>query len=286
MNGYLAAHPQIFMCPRKESHHFCADWSPSYLADQQEYLALFAAAGPEKRLGESSVWYLYAPDAPRAIREFSPAAQIIIMLRNPLEMIHALHAHRVFIASEDLEDFAAALAAEPARRRGELLPAWPYPVNGLCYRDLARYTERVKRYFETFGRDNVRVIIYDDFRQDTARAYRETCAWLGVDETFTPNFRVVNAAKRIRSRSLREWLDNPPATLRKIGGPLLPRSWRHGIFRQLRRLNTQHAPRQPLDENLRRQLQSEFLPDVERLSQLLGRDLTPWCVSENLKSQI
>lgn len=277
MNDYLAAHPQIFMCPRKESHHFCADWSPSYLAGRQEYLALFAGAATETRLGESSVWYLYAPDAPRAIREFCPAAQIIIMLRNPLEMLHALHAHRVFINSEDLEEFSEALRAEPARRQGQRLPAWPYPVNGLFYRDLARYTERVERYFETFGRDNVRVIIYDDFRRDTARAYCETCAWLGVDGTFAPDFRIVNAAKRIRSRNLRDWLDNPPAPLRKIGGPLLPRSWRHGIFRQLRRLNTQHAPRLPLNEDLRRQLELEFLPDVERLSQLLGRDLTHWC---------
>lgn len=277
LHDYLAAHPQIFMCPRKESHHFCAAWSPSYLAGRDEYLALFAGAERERRVGEASVWYLYAPDAPAAIREFCPAAQVIIMLRNPLEMIHALHAHRLFIASEDIKDFAAALAAEPRRKQKQSLPEWPYPIPGLFYRDVARYTARVERYFETFGRDNVRVIIYDDFRAKTAGVYRDTCAWLNVDESFTPDFRVVNAAKRIRSYKLRSLIDNPPATLRRLGGPLVPRLVRHGILHKLRRLNTQHTPRQPIEPDLRRTLQREFRPDVERLSELLGRDLTHWC---------
>ena len=277
MNDYLAAHPQIFICPRKESHHFCATWSPGYLAGRKDYLALFEDATNQRRIGESSVWYLYAPDAPAALKEFCAAAQIIIMLRNPVEMIHALHAHRLYIASEDIKDFGEALAAEPARKLKQRLPAWPYPIPGLFYRDVARYSERVERYFATFGRDNVRVIIYDDFRQETARVYSETCAWLNVEESFHPDFRVVNAAKRVRSYKLRAWLDNPPAPLRKLGGPLLPRSLRHGFLGQLRRLNTQHTPRQPIEPELRLALQCEFLPDVEKLSGLLGRDLTHWC---------
>lgn len=277
LNDYLAAHPEVFMCPRKESHHFCADWSPHYLSGRAEYLALFAAARDEKRLGESSVWHFYAPRAAAAIRQFCPAAQIIVMLRNPLEMIHALHAHRLFIASEDLADFSDALAAEPARRRGEQLPAWPHPIPGLFYRELTDYAPHLARFFDTFGRERVRVIIYDDFRADTARAYRETCAWLGVDDGFAPEFRVVNAAKRVRSRTLRAWLDDPPALLRRLGHPFLTQPARHNFLRRLRRLNTRHVPRPPLDESLRRALQDEFRPAVERLSALLNRDLTHWC---------
>ena len=276
LNDYLAAHPDIFMCPRKEAHHFCADWSPSYLADRQAYLNLFAAARQEKRLGEASVWHLYAPHAAAAIRDFCPQAQIIIMLRNPLEVIYALHAHRLYIASEDIADFADALDAEEFRKQGARLPLWPYPIAGLFYRDVARYADRVNHYFETFGRENVRVIIYDDFRADTARVFRETCDWLGVATDGQPDFRVVNASKRNRSRLLRYWLDNPPAPLRRLVSPFLSKEARHNVLHSLRRLNTQHAPRPPLPDELRRALQREFRPDVERLGELLGRDLTHW----------
>ena len=275
LNAYLAAHPQVFMCPRKESHHFCADWSPSYVAQRTEYLALFRDAAHEKRVGEASVWYLYAPQAAAAIREFCPNANIIIMLRNPLEMLHALHAHRLYIASEDIEDFAAALDAETERQQGKRLPRWPHPIPGLFYRQLADYAEPVRRYFDTFGRERVQVVIYDDFRADTPAVYREVCAWLGVDADFTPEFRIINASKRVRSRTLLHWLDYPPAWLQRFGKPLMSQPLRHELLRRLRRLNTQHAPRPPIAEDLRSTLQREFAPAVAQLSTLLGRDL-PW----------
>lgn len=276
LNDYLAAHPEIFICPRKEAHHFCADWSPSYLADRTAYLELFASAQSEKRIGEASVWYLYAPHAPHAIHTFNPQAQIIIMLRQPIDMIYSLHGHRLYIGSEDCQDFATALALEPARRNAARLPRWPYPTEGLFYRDVMRYTHRVERYFATFGPDRVRVILYDDFRADPARVYRETCAWLGVAADWQPSLEIVNAAKRVRSYRLRNLLDTPPDWLRRIGGPLSPRVWRHALLRQIRRWNTEHIPRPPLDATLRRTLQAEIKPEIERLSRLLRRDLSHW----------
>lgn len=45
------------------------------------------------------------------------------------------------------------------------------------------------------------------------------------------------------------------------------------------------APALPMNQELRRQLQREFLPGVERLSQLLGRDLTYWCCERELSAE-
>ena len=45
---------------------------------------------------------------------------------------------------------------------------------------------------------------------------------------------------------------------------------------RLRKLNTAPATRQTIDTELRRRLDEEFAPEVERLSALLGRDLTGW----------
>ena len=64
MNNYLRQHPQIFMSPRKEAHHFGADlYAPHWARDEAAYLALFAGAGDEKRIGEASVWYLLSQHA-------------------------------------------------------------------------------------------------------------------------------------------------------------------------------------------------------------------------------
>ncbi|MGH7869325.1 MAG: hypothetical protein ACREP9_17230, partial [Candidatus Dormibacteraceae bacterium] len=40
-------------------------------------------------------------------------------------------------------------------------------------------------------------------------------------------------------------------------------------------------PRPLMDTELRRRLQKEFEPKVERLSKLLGRDLSGWCKESN-----
>ena len=49
------------------------------------------------------------------------------------------------------------------------------------------------------------------------------------------------------------------------------------------RLNTKTEQRPPMNPALRRRLQAEFRPEVERLSDLLQRDLTYWCEPPNEK---
>jgi hypothetical protein len=99
---------------------------------------------------------------------------------------------------------------EEERKRGGHLPARPYPVQTLCYREMATYTPQVQRYLDVFGWQQVQVILFDDFTNDTARVYRETCAFLGVSLDFQPEFPIINASKRVRSRTIRNVLSSPP----------------------------------------------------------------------------
>ena len=59
MDSYLAEHPQVFMCPRKETHHFARDLRRHFRTTytDEEYLQLFANADevPVLRVGEASV---------------------------------------------------------------------------------------------------------------------------------------------------------------------------------------------------------------------------------------
>jgi len=277
MYNFLAQHSEIYMPARKEIHYFGTDlYSPHHSRDQKKYLDLFAGASNEKRVGEASVWYLYSKLASREIKEFSPQAGIIMMLRNPVDMIYALHSHRLYINSEDIEDFGAALNAEADRKQGLRLPANPYPVAGLFYRDVGQYAAQVKRYLDDFGRQQVKIIIYDDFKADPTRACQEVFSFLGVLPTFPVKISVINASKKTRSRMLASLLDPPPPIVSKLGRALTSAERRQKLFRTFRELNTEHGPRRPLSASLRRQLQEEFRPDVECLSELLDRDLSHW----------
>ncbi len=273
---YLNQHPDIFMSAEKEPAYFCPDLNP-LRRSEEEYLQLFADAGSQKRIGEASTSYLYSKQAAAEIKNFCPDARIIIMLRNPVDVLPARHAQMYYHCIEDIEDFGQALAAEQDRKEGRR-PARPeHAIQHLFYRETAKYTDQINRYLDLFPAERVKVIIFDDFKSETARVYREVCQFLDVDPTFEPAFRVVNENRRIRSRVLQELLEVPGPILRKIGRPLTPRKLRHKVMKELRQLNSTSAPRTPMDRDFRRALQAEFRPEVMRLSKLLNRDLSHWC---------
>ncbi len=279
MNDYLQAHPEIFIPAKKEIHFFGADllFLKGKRVTEQEYMVYFAPAGNEKRLGEASVWYLYSQQAAAEIKAFSPAARIIIMLRNPVDMMYSLHSQRLYNDNENLVNFEEALAAEADRRQGKRLYQNASDVMGSLYRAAATYTPQVQRYCEVFGREQVHIIIFDDFARATPEVYRQTCEFLAVDSRFQPDFRVINANKGVHSAALRSFLRYPPKSIRWLLPLLGLRPARQGFKGWLRRFNARYESRPPMDPGLRRRLQAEFAPEVERLSALVGRDLMHWC---------
>jgi hypothetical protein len=276
MQDYLGQHPEIFMPEMKEAHFFGSDLdAPVYLRDVKKYMALFAKVRNEKRVGEASVYYLYSKNAAREIKAFSPSANIIIMLRNPVEMIYSLHSQRLYNGNEDIEDFEAALDAEEDRKKGLRLPKDRHLLAGLFYREVGKYTDQVQRYIDVFGREKIKVIIFDEFKRNTAQVYSETCQFLDVDPKFNPVIRVINGNKGVRSVTYRNLIFRP-SILRTVARRVIPDVPRRKLIRTLERVNLKYEPRPPMNPVLKQRLKEEFLPEVEKLSKLLDRDLTYW----------
>lgn len=280
MNDYLEKHPEIFIPEIKEVHFFGRDlhFSKGALRDEAAYLALFQGA-TEPRRGEASVWYLYSRSAAQEIHAFNPSAKIVVMLRNPVDMLYSQHSQFLYNGNEDIADFREALAAEPERKAGQRVPKSAHLAQGLLYSETVRYAEQLARYFDLFGRDNVHVILYDDFRADLPETYRRTLRFLGVREDFLPEFAVVNPNKRARSAVLRDFVQAPPEGIKRLSRLLFPRSVRQRVMKGLDRANIRYEARAPLDPALRAELEHRFAPEVEKLAQLLDREL-PWGETE------
>ena len=278
MYDYLKQHPEVFMPEAKEPHFFGSDlFSPLYIRDEKEYLSLFSRARNEKRVGEASTWYLYSKRAAMEIKQFNSSASIIIMLRNPVDMIYSMHSQLLYYGHEDIVDFEAALEAEDDRKQGLRLPDSSFLVESLYYREAIKYTEQVQRYLDVFGWDKVLIIIFDDFKNDTTQVYQEACEFLGVDPQFEPEIRPINPNKIARNKTFRNFLTNPSPVTRVLARILMPLAMRRTFAGTLMRLNTEYKPRPAMPLQLRHRLQAEFAPEVEQLSKLLGRDLTHWC---------
>lgn len=272
--AYLEQHPDVFMPYHKEPVFFGSDLRkrPRSL-DEDAYLELFRAGAGRRRRGEATVWYLYSEAAPQEILTFDPDARIIIMLRNPVDMMHSLHSLMLFTGNEDIADFEGALAAESDRRAGRRMPHDTRRPEGLLYRWCADYAPHVRRWLTTFGRDQVRIIVFDDFSAQPATVYRETLEFLGVDAEFQPDFAVVNRNKGVRSRRLQRLMTSPRfyAATR-----WLPGSAFHALRQGLKRVNTRHESRRPIEPALRARLTAEMSPRVAELAEVIDRDLSSW----------
>lgn len=286
---HLARHPDIFM-PKKEMHFFGSDlkFGPNfYRRDLNTYLAEFNRWNGHARVGEASVWYLFSERAAAEIKEFSPEASIIILLREPVSMLYSLYYQFLCDGNEYLPTFEEALAAESDRREGRRAGRLTYLLQALDYRATVKFSDQVRRYFELFGRERVHVIIYDDLAADTADAYEETLDFLGVSsELVELPAGEATGSMTVASPVLRSLLNDPLvrgaaiALRRWLPRPVFSAIQTTGL--QLCSFNSRPLRRPPISPETRLALQREFAPEVERLSALLRRDLTHWSKPESI----
>ena len=163
MSNYLNQHPDIHMGP-KEMHFFGADLKVDETKNQtkEKYLSRLNKEkySETQYLGEASVWYLYSQTAASEIKIFSPEAKILIMLRNPVEMLYSLY-YQFLHEGKSLPSFQDAIEQESElRQKAEPLFGQGKRWREVMHTDLAKFHEQVERYFNLFGQENVKVIIY------------------------------------------------------------------------------------------------------------------------------
>jgi hypothetical protein len=270
--NYLHPHPEVFLSRLKEPQFFAGDRIVKrgmvYPDEMDRYLALFAEAGDAKVVGEASTSYLESPEAPDRIREFAPGARIIAMLRNPVDMVYSLHAMRVSQGVEPRTDFAEAMAEERERPGFGTVG----DQSSVRYRDRARYSRMLPAWFGAFGRERVHVIITEELAAEPMSTFARTLQFLDVDHSYEPDsFRHYNTSLKPRSVTLSRVLGRLPhkqvatSPLDRLTVPLV---------QLLRRSNRRRTERPPMDPELRAQLELEFAPDVARLEEQLGRQLS------------
>ena len=275
MNDYLNQHPDIFMAT-KELHYFGTDLKIKHRISEAEYLEHFSSAS-EKIIGEASVWYLFSKTAAEEIKKFSPKARILIMLRNPVDVIHSLHSQHLYDGNEDVFDFEKALNLDEERRKGMKLPNSVGFSVLPTYIDTVLFYEQVKRYLDVFGRENVGIVFYDDFIANTKEIVTGVFQFLDVPDRIEIEYGIINPNKQIKLFYLHRLLKNPPLKLKKIIRIIFPsKKVRHAIMAKLFKSNIRIKKRDKINQKLNARLKNLLKNDIYLLSKLVNRDLSKW----------
>src|SRR5271170_7433051 len=134
MADYLAAHPDVFMA-KKEMHVFGRDLhfgAHFYRRDLAAYEQEFSQRATQRVAGEASVWYLLSTQAASELKAFNPDARIVIMLREPVEVLYSLYYQFLCDGNEHLPTFEEALVAEDDRAAGRRIARSTYFAQGLA----------------------------------------------------------------------------------------------------------------------------------------------------------
>jgi hypothetical protein len=276
---YLRQHPQVFLPQRKELHYFAFPFLSRLIAGPgdssilatscrtlEEYRNYFTDARDEKAVGDISPSYFhYAEEVAPQIHSTLGEPKIIVMLRDPVQKAFSQYMHLIRDNRETLE-FPAALDAEEQRIGQGYSAMWRYAESSLFFR-------RTQRFIEEFGRERVRVVLFDDLARDPAHTVAGVFEFLGVDPAVPVQLdSTFNRSGAPRSRLLASAITRPnPVT--RLARRLLPLSITGKVRDLLQRANT--GEKHDLDAASRDRLRQFFAADTAELETLLQRAL-PW----------
>ena len=282
--SYLSQHPQVYFSANKEPNFFVFDgedlrtrpgpasseilFSLLYqwcITERAAYENLFAPSRAGQARGEASVRYLYYPEAAGRIASAVPDAKIVIILRHPVDR---LWSHYLMMKTQyhlEPEGIFRAVELESSRRTAGWDYDWHYVAAG-------QYAAQVRRFFDRFGTENVKVFLFEDLVAQPAAMMRDLFSFVGVD----PEFPVDLSGKGKVGYGLRiAWIDK----LLFYPHPFQPRLralLANRLGRRLENLaltrNRVGLPR--LAESDRRALRRHFADDITQLEKLLHRKLS------------
>lgn len=277
LSEYLRLHPHVFLSNPKEPEYFATDFAKRVISRKEDYLRLFQTANPAQHtaIGEASTIYLFSREAIPNILQFQPEAKFIAMLRSPVDLAVSFHAHLLAEGLETIPSFLEAWNAETERRAGKRLPTSVCDPKFFFYSEWGKLGTQLQRALEWIPKGRIKILLYDEFAQDTRTAYRDILAFLNLPDDGRAVFPVIRERRQPRNLRVqrmlgwlfRMWLR---ARVYVTGGRGL------GLGDLARRLTTRSVREKNIDEATRRLLMDYYGGEIRLLESLLGRDLNRW----------
>jgi hypothetical protein len=296
---FLRAHPNVCFAKPKEPHFFILnDFRET--GDQelrkrvrQDYLTRFFGdcTTDAQLIAEGSVSYLYAAERMEAILRVWPEAKFIISVRDPMQLLPSIHQRLLYQGDENVRDFDKAWRLTKERAAGRKIPRSCLDPRLLRYDEVARLGKHVEAFFKAVGRERCLVVVYDDLAQDSTRVFSQLLDFLNL-----PPFEYQGESRNRGRRGFRfGWLQRllkrPPVVTRSVlageqyrqrvtkkpskgAGPVVSMLMRGR--KRLIALNQTAPPPTRISPEVQREIRQALTADVDRLSQLIDRDLSHW----------
>lgn len=283
----LKTHPQVFLPYKKELHFFNDD--SNYAKGSDWYAgSFFSGAASAQASGDITPNYLYFGEKviPRIAATYGDAPpRMVVILRDPVARAYSRYWHHRRVDGREPLSFDEVLAAEAERLRADAAGDAARGRFPLAYFRGGLYGEQLERYFAAFPRERFHVMLFDDLKRDFDGTVRGLLAFLGVDATVAIEAVRANPASVTRAAGLDSWLRSRSLAGRFVKR-MLPDAALSGVRKVFRRLFLRPFTYPPMSPATEQALRARFLPDVQKLEALIGRDLSAWYPREAARDDI
>ena len=265
--AYLRQHPEVFMPGMKELNYF-APTHPFGIHDFSEYSQALTPDKSAQVVGEASPAYLSSPESPNLIHEaLGDRVKLIALLRNPADMMYSHWAHSVRDALESRQAETALLQS--------FNESWKPAEWYLQYAERAQYAKQLKRYYDLFPTENIKIYLYEDFFTPNFFLFNDLCSFLGVSSFAPDTEKKHNKGFLPKYRWLHRFINVHygrhclPLARRIV--PTEVRHWVRGRLDVWNGIGRNSVP--PMSRELRQELERQLDAGVRDLEKMLDRNL-------------
>ncbi len=213
---HLKQHPEVYLSPIKEPNFFSTDikiedfssayrkratfvdnryfntlplkeMQLSFIRNSQQYAQLFKNVTTEKIICEASTSYLYSSEAAKNIFDFNPTSKILIIIRNSIERTFSHYLMAVKYGFTSL-NFRQAIEKDLAANK----KGWGQSE---LFIELSLYYDQIKRYFDIFPKNQIKIILFDDLVKHQEKTIKEVYNFLSINDQFYTSLDKKNAAE-------------------------------------------------------------------------------------------
>jgi len=280
---YLKDHPEVFMSSVKETNFFALEGEsieqkndpdqmhhyPWSITDYEDYQDLFKGVNKEKAVGEVSPMYLYSEKAALSIKERLPEVRLIAILRQPVDRLYSRYLHLARENRTPTSEFADTLNKKSIWwKRNDLIQEGFYHTH-------------LNKYFQLFPKEQIKVVLYDDFRLNPQKVLKDIYEFIGVDSSYSPNLKTEFNVSGIVANKKIDSIIGQNSVVKKWIGTVAPQLFNYlsankNIKSWVNQLRNRNLKRPSLSFELKKQVNEIYKSEIDSLQSLINRDLSHW----------
>lgn len=288
---YLGEHPEVCGSATKETDFFRQEFTGDQQQDQHNYARYFSRCGKSARVVmEASPGYLgEAVDVVPRMHSLIPDAKLLFVLRNPVERLYSsynFHIGKLDIPEEiSIEEYVEkCFAFDSGEASAEALDMDEWYLKTLRF---GCYAEFLKIYYDMFPQRQIKVMFFEQLRDDVGGFINELSVFLGIDTNYWDEYEFRKA--NVTFSGSNKVLHRVAMYLNDKMEPFFRQrtELKQSVVGWYKKINQAREGYEPLPLSVRNRLEDYYLPCNNALGDLLGKSVpTSWQAQDPLPRQV